>query len=121
MTCPNAAVAVLLPIYGKDDPDHFRLALRSVLDQEGVTHAIRVYLHVDGPIGPELQAVVEQHRGALYRVLQAERTLGLAAALNRVIGELEDEEVVFRMDADDISRPDRFRLQIAFLQIQPGL
>ncbi len=51
------------------------------------------------------------------RVLHQENR-GLAASLNRAVGEAKSEFIA-RMDADDFSYPDRLRNQVAFLEENP--
>lgn len=48
-----------------------------------------------------------------------ERNLGLAASLNRLL-ELASGEYIARMDGDDVSLPDRFEKQVAFLDRNPA-
>src|SRR5262249_20867459 len=50
--------------------------------------------------------------------LISQKNLGIVATLNRAL-ELARAPVIARMDADDVSRPDRFAKQIAYLQEHP--
>lgn len=115
-------VATLICVYGGDDPDLFATALASVIGQTGIApEDNRVYLHIDGPVGPDLEKVVANHAGALRAVLRSDEGIGLAEGLNLLIDVLEDEQFVFRMDADDQSEPDRYVRQIAFLNDHPDV
>jgi glycosyltransferase involved in cell wall biosynthesis len=100
-----------MSVYRADRPDYLRLALDSVLEQTG-PFEVRVYLCLDGPLPLALAKVVAAYDGRLYRTLQNPENIGLARSLNRLIDLLGDEAFVFRMDADDISLPGRFQVQL---------
>ena len=57
-------------------------------------------------------------RDSRIRLIRNERNLGLAASLNRALAEARGEYVA-RMDGDDISLPQRFEKQVAFLIAHP--
>ena len=115
-------VGVLMALYGRDRPDLFERALNSVLEQAlppGFdTH---VYLGIDGPLPPDLEAVVARHESRLSHVSRSSSNLGLAMTLNRLIEARGDEEFFFRMDADDVSLPGRFAAQLAYLVAKPDI
>ena len=111
-------VAVLISVYAKDNPTWFELALTSILEQK-FQRKIRVYLGIDGAISDGLESVVEKHRPRLHKIIRVAENRGLTKTLNALIGELEDEEFVFRADSDDICHPERFQKQICFLESHP--
>jgi glycosyltransferase involved in cell wall biosynthesis len=114
------SVATLMAVYRSDDPEHFHQALLSVLRQQlpaGVQS--RIYLGVDGPLPEALEAVIARHIGQLWRVLRSPVNQGLAATLNGLFATLQDEAFVLRMDADDISHPERYATQLKYLQEHP--
>lgn len=116
----SLAVATLLPVYGRDRPDLFARALRSVLNQRLAPDVeSRIYLGIDGPLPSELEQVIAGQASRIHRISRAATNLGLAPTLNRLIGELADESFVFRMDADDECLPDRFAKQLAYLGEHP--
>jgi glycosyltransferase involved in cell wall biosynthesis len=108
--------SLLLPVYAGDDPEHLARAFRSaVVDQE--LRPDEVVVVQDGPVGDRLAEVI----GTLVdespvpaNLLQLERNLGLARALNRGLDACS-HEIVARMDADDISLPTRFLRQVEHL------
>ena len=51
-------------------------------------------------------------------ILENAQNLGLTRSLNRGLA-IAKGEYVARMDADDISAPDRFQKQVAFLDMHP--
>ncbi len=116
------AVATLMCVYGRDDAAAFTAAMHSVLDQDLPTGLLsHVYLGVDGPLPPALQAAVAAVEPRLFLVHRAPQNQGLARMLNALIGRLQGEDFVFRMDADDVSMPRRYRQQLAYLQANPGI
>ena len=111
--------SVSMCVYGKDDPQFFRAAVESILNQT-VTPS-EVVLVVDGPVPEELDAVIRGYEAmSIFRVVRfAEnqghgnaRRAGLAACSN---------ELVALMDADDLSAPDRFQKQLAKFAGDPSL
>jgi glycosyltransferase involved in cell wall biosynthesis len=59
-------------------------------------------------------------RDARIAVVRHERALGISAALNRGI-ETTRAGLIARMDADDVSAPERFARQLAFLAAHPDV
>lgn len=116
------SIAVLMGLYGRDDPQQFERALLSVLTQPLPDHhALHLYLGVDGPIPATLEAVIERHRSRIHHLSRSETNIGLARTLNRLIQERSDEDFFFRMDADDVSLPGRFSAQLAELYLRPDI
>ena len=115
-------VAVIMSVYGGDEPALFDQALTSIFDQQlpGDVES-RIYLGIDGPIGEPLEQVVRRHAQAIYKEVRNLANMGLAPTLNRLIDQLEDEILVSRMDADDRSTPDRFTHQIAYMDAHPDI
>jgi hypothetical protein len=116
------AVATLICVYARDEPAAFCAAVRSVLDQdlpEGVVS--RIYLGVDGPLSPALAEAVAALEPMLFLVHRSAQNQGLARMLNTLIARLQGEAFVFRMDADDLSLPQRYRSQLAHLLAHPDI
>ena len=93
MSCRQFSVA--LAIYEKDDPTCFCDAMDSILHQ--TAEPSEIVIVVDGPIPPVLNEALSSYEG-------------LAACTN---------DLVALMDADDISTPDRFEKQLAFMEAHP--
>lgn len=111
-----------MAVYHRDDPVAFDRALRSVLDQRtDPAVPIRVYLGVDGPLPPPLELAVQANAQHLHLILRNERSIGLAATLNRLIEARGDEPFFFRMDADDVCLPGRFDAQLRHLADRPDV
>lgn len=115
-------VAVLMAVHRGADPAHLHEALASVKAQ---THrALRLFVYCDGPLDAAHEAALAQHLDVAGpdRLLRGERSQGLPTALNALIeAALEDPSIghLARMDADDISVPERIERQLAFLAAHP--
>lgn len=109
-------------VYANDDPERFRRALQSVFDQQLTDEfEIRVFLGIDGIVPEPLSEAVESVRPRLARCVSSPVNVGLAATLNKLLECLTDEELIFRMDSDDWSHPDRFAKQIAYMDLHPEI
>jgi glycosyltransferase involved in cell wall biosynthesis len=105
--------SLLLPVYRGDTAPHFGKAFASsVFDQ--TLRPSQVVVVQDGPIDDELDAEIERAIAsspvAVDRVV-LETNSGLAVALTAGLARCE-HEIVARIDADDISLPDRFARQV---------
>lgn len=115
-----ASFSVLLSVYIKENPDFFRQALDSVFYQTRTPD--EVVIVKDGPLTKELDDVITEYcekYNTIVVVPQAEnRGLGLSLA-NGVLHCSND--LIARMDSDDISRSDRFEKQLAEFLKDPKL
>lgn len=119
---PAARLAVIMSVYCRDEPAQLRDSLESIVSQSiSCTHHVRLYLAIDGPVSPQIDQVISEFETEIYRMFRLTENRGLAAALNVLIGSLEDEAFIFRMDADDISLSDRFEKQLAFMDRNPDV
>lgn len=119
---PETIAGVLISVYAGDDALTFERALQSLLHQRLAPRtSLRIYLGVDGPVGTALEQVIARHAAALFRVLRSTKNRGLAVTLNELIGARNDESFFFRMDADDVSLPDRMQAQLDHLRGHPDI
>lgn len=111
------SIGVLMSVYVRDDPQLLKRALNSIFSQElPQGYALRLFLGVDGPIGPGLTEIIEKHRSQIFLLYTSPVNVGLAAVLNQLVSRRSDEEFYFRMDADDVSLPGRFMAQILHME-----
>lgn len=99
--------SVLMSLYHKENPDYLDLALNSVFSQ--TVSADQVVMVLDGPIGDRLMKVLEKYKN-IYSALEIypqEKNQGLSTALNIGLEKCRNE-LVFRMDTDDICYKNRF-------------
>lgn len=108
--------SLLLPVYGNDDPAFLERAFRSAVDEQTVRPA-EVVLVQDGPVGGKLTAAIAglmKQSPVPVNLVAIPKNVGLAAALSRGLVECA-HEIIARMDADDISTPDRFATQLPMI------
>ncbi len=105
--------SVLMSVYYKEHPDYLRQSMQSIYDQTVPTDDF--VLVCDGPLTPELDAVIADMQlqfGPRLNVCRLLKNGGLGKALNFGIGQCKND-LVARMDSDDVSRPDRCERQLA--------
>lgn len=113
--------AVLLPVYKNDKVEWVSDAIDSIIDQKGLKSIPNIYLGIDGPIDDNLKILINSKKHNFKKIIENKLNLGLPTILNRLIEELDDEVYVFRADADDICEPNRFKLQIDYLEKHPEI
>lgn len=113
--------SVLMSLYIKEKPEYLKLAVDSMINQ--TENPDEIVIVEDGPLTDELYSVLDEyeakHEGLFNRVVN-ERNLGLGLALNRGLAACRNE-LVARMDTDDISKPDRCEKQLKVFQENPEL
>ena len=105
--------SVLMSLYKKEKPAYLRLAVDSMLNQ--TVKPDEIVLVEDGPLTDELYAVLDEYGDKLTRV-RNEKNLGLA--LNVGLKACRNE-LVARMDTDDISKPERCEEQLRYFEQHP--
>lgn len=109
-----------MSLYYKENAKYFEEALNSIF-----TNSIlpaQVVLVLDGPIGEDLQKVVDKYC-SLYSSLEVypqEKNQGLSTALNIGLEKCR-YEIVFRMDTDDKCYPNRFEKMLSLYKEEPDL
>lgn len=113
--------SVLMSLYVKEKPEYFKACMESILTQTVMPDEIVIVK--DGPLTEELDAALNEYvekDPALYTVVPLETNRGLGLALAEGLLHCRNE-LVARMDTDDICRRDRFELQLAEFQRNPDL
>lgn len=108
--------SVLMSVYNKEKPDNLNLSVASVLNQ--TIPPEQFVIVCDGFLGDELNNVLarftEQYP-ELFWIEQLQENKGLGVALN--IGlKLCHNDIVARMDSDDICMPDRMERQLEAME-----
>lgn len=104
--------SVLMSLYVKEKPEYLRLAIDSMLNQ--TVKPDEIVIVEDGPLTDFLYAVLDEYKAKypqIVRTIKNEKNLGLGLALNVGLKECKNE-LVARMDTDDISKPDRCDKQL---------
>ncbi|PTO65216.1 glycosyltransferase [Vibrio splendidus] len=108
-------IAVISCTYFGDSVAHLDRMLSSVFGALlPENYRLNFYLHIDGKISDEHMATIS--RFPLFKVITSASSQGLAIGLNKLVDELEGEDYIFRMDADDVCLRERFINQIEFME-----
>ena len=105
--------SVLMSVYHKERPEYLKQAIESIQVQSLSTNDF--VLVCDGPLNDQLDAVIQTKQlemGENLNVVRLAKNGGLGNALNEGIKHCKNE-LVARMDSDDIAYPDRCEKQIA--------
>ena len=111
--------SVLMSVYHKEKPEDLKQAIDSFQAQALPTN--NFVLVCDGPLNDALDRVIvakQQEMGAVLNVVRLAKNGGLGNALNEGIKHCKNE-LVARMDSDDIAYPDRCERQIAVFNTHP--
>ncbi|MGH3411977.1 MAG: glycosyltransferase [Marmoricola sp.] len=109
--------SLLISTWAGDDPEFLRLAFTSSVQQQ-TRRPDEVVLVQDGPLPDELAAVVDELARTSpvpVTVVPMPRNVGLGPALDAGL-RAASHEIVARMDADDISVPERFERQLPLVE-----
>ncbi len=109
--------SLLLSTYGGDDPTFLREAFVSTV-QEQTRRPDEVVLVQDGPVPVPLAETIRDLVATSpvpVKHVVMEANVGLGPALDEGL-EACDHEIVARMDADDVSRADRFEKQLPLVE-----
>lgn len=105
--------SVLMSVYHKEKPEYLKQAIESIQTQTISTNDF--VLVCDGPLNEQLDGVIatkQQEMGDTLNVVRLAKNGGLGNALNEGIKYCKNE-LVARMDSDDIAYPNRCEKQIA--------
>ncbi len=109
--------SLLMSTYAGDDPQFLREAFTSTVADQTRPPA-EVVLVQDGPVPADLAAVLAELAAASpvpVRQVVMDANVGLGPALDRGLAACR-HDVVARMDADDVSEPDRFERQLPVIE-----
>lgn len=115
-------LAVILPVYKKDQKYYLYLSVDSIMMQ--TYRDFHLYIGVDGLVGEDLMSFLKQiEKQSKVSVIWYNTNRGLACVLNDLLDLCfkENYDYIARMDADDISEIDRFEKQITFLNDNPQI
>lgn len=113
--------SVLMSLYIKEKAEHFDECMKSILNQTALPNEIVIVL--DGPINNGVRNILNKYideNPSLIHIVPLEKNVGLGLALREGIVHCKNE-LIARMDTDDICRKDRFELQIKEFENDPTL
>lgn len=108
-------ISVLTPLYNTR-PDDLRAMIDSILRQ---TYGDFEFLVLnDSPENQELRKIVNSYNDTRIKYMENEKNLGITKSRNKLI-DLAQGEYLAVADHDDISMPNRFELEVGFLDANP--
>lgn len=110
--------SVLMSVYAKEQPEYLQMSIDSMLQQTCPTNDF--VLVCDGKLTEILYGVIDEYRekySDIFHVVQLDKNVGLAEALNAGLPKCKND-IVARMDSDDVSYPERCELQIKVMNSQ---
>jgi glycosyltransferase involved in cell wall biosynthesis len=117
----NKKYSVLMSIYHKEKPDFLIESIESMLRQTIMPNEIVIVK--DGPLTQELDKIIDRYANqepGLFTIVTLGKNLGLGLALNEGLKRCRNE-LVARMDTDDISLENRCELQLKAFDSNPDL
>lgn len=107
---PNA-YSVLMSVYDKEKPENLRESIRSMVEQ--TIEPDDFVIVCDGQLTTALYLVIDEFKEKYpyINVVYSEKNKGLADALGRGLNYCRND-IVARMDSDDIAMPERMKLQL---------
>lgn len=108
--------SVLMSVYYKEKAAFLQESMESIYKQTIPTNDF--VLVCDGPLGEELNFVIEKMQvyfGDILHIVRLKKNCGLGNALNEGLKHCKNE-LVARMDSDDISFPDRCERQLTYFE-----
>ena len=104
--------SVLMSVYFRENPEEFRASIRSMLDQTVVTNDFVIVC--DGPLTEELDKILDtfdRENPEIFQIVRLKENVGIGNAANIGLGYCKND-LVAKMDADDLSVPERCELQL---------
>lgn len=99
--------SVLMSVYSKEKPDDFVASIESMLNQ--TVKCDEFVIVEDGSLTDELEKIVKEYEEKypnIFHVVRLNQNVGLGKALDKGLVECRND-LIARMDADDISKPER--------------
>ena len=106
-------ITVLMPVYNAEK--YLKESIESILNQ---TFKNFEFLIIEDGSTDSSVEIIRSFSDPRIRLIQNEKNLGITATLNKGI-ELASSELIARMDADDISLPERLEKQFDYFQKNP--
>ena len=110
-------VSVLMPVYNTKE-EFLREAVQSILSQ--TFKDFEFLILNDSPENTRLEMIIRSFKDKRIKYIQNEKNLGISKSRNKLI-DLAKGEYLAVMDHDDISLPERFEKQVAYLDEHPDV
>lgn len=114
-----AKIAVIMSLYKNDILDYVKLSIDSILEQ--TYDDFDFYIQIDGEIRSDVDTYLKSINDKRLKIYYRRDNKGLAYSLNELLALIRpyDYTYIARMDADDISLPNRFHKQVEYLEMNP--
>lgn len=110
-----SSISVVMSVYNGEL--HIKEAMESILSQ---TFADFEFVIINDASTDTTESIIKSFNDPRIKLIKNDKNLGLAKSLN--IGlDLAKGKYISRMDADDISLPERFQKQFDFMEENPGI
>lgn len=113
--------SVLMSVHINENAEHFAVSIQSLLDQTVVTNDFVIVC--DGPLSKELDKVLEEYDSrypGLFHIVRLTENVGVGLAAKAGLAVCRND-LIAKMDSDDISLPDRCRMQLSRFSENPDL
>lgn len=107
-------LTVLMPVHNAEK--HLKQAIDSILAQSFTAFE---FIIIDDASSDSSPAIIQQYNDPRIRYIRNEKNLGISATLNLGIQQ-SSAELIARMDADDISYPERLQKQFEYFNLHPA-
>lgn len=109
-----AKIDVIMSVYKENEPGEVYAALTSIINQS--VKPSNFFVCVDGPICPNVRNILDQFSNKkLIKLVFSEENVGRGEARN-MAARGGTSEIIALMDADDISRHNRFEMQLKYMK-----
>lgn len=108
-------ISVVMSAYNAEK--YIAAAIDSILGQ---TFGDFEFIILDNCSEDHTAEIIHSYHDARIRFVQNETNLGIAGSLNKGI-ELSQGQYIARMDADDVCYPNRFSIQVKYMDAHPGV
>ena len=100
---------------------YVQLATESILNQSYSNFDF--FIQYDGPVKEDIDKYLSSIEDKRIKIFKRNENKGLAYSLNELLGVVISKgyQYIARMDADDISLPERFEKQLAFMELHPDI
>lgn len=112
--------SVLMSVYKNEKAEYLDKAIESILNQTILPDEIVIVK--DGLLTKELEDVLNKFssKSSIFKFLEFKHNRGLGLALKDGVLACSNE-LIARMDTDDIAKPERFEKQLEYLHIHPEI
>lgn len=117
----NLNYSVLMSVYYKEEPSYFKESIDSMLSQTKLPE--QIVLVKDGPLTQDLDTISDYYASiypGIFTVVPLTENIGLGKALDEGLKYCRND-LIARMDTDDISLPDRCEKQLQVFSDNPDL